>query len=41
MERADALGRERAGIEKLFGTEDAKEGLSAFAEKRKAEFKGV
>src|SRR3954469_643855 len=38
---ADALARERAGIEKLFGTEDAKEGLSAFAEKRKAEFKGA
>src|SRR3954451_20300516 len=41
MPIADALARERAGIEKLFGTEDAKEGLSAFAEKRKAEFKGV
>jgi enoyl-CoA hydratase/carnithine racemase len=38
---ADALARERAGIEKLFGTEDAKEGLGAFAEKRKAEFKGA
>ena len=41
MPIADALARERAGIEKLFGTEDAKEGLSAFAEKRKAEFTGV
>src|SRR5690242_12575730 len=41
MPIADALARERDGIEKLFGTEDAKEGLSAFAEKRKAEFKGV
>jgi enoyl-CoA hydratase/carnithine racemase len=38
---ADALARERDGIEKLFGTADAEEGLSAFAEKRKAEFKGV
>ena len=38
---ADALARERAGIERLFGTADAKEGLGAFAEKRKAEFKGV
>src|SRR3954454_16858614 len=38
---ADALARERAGIERLFGTADAQEGLSAFAEKRKAEFKGV
>jgi enoyl-CoA hydratase/carnithine racemase len=41
MKIADALARERDGIEKLFGTEDAREGLSAFAEKRKAEFKGV
>jgi len=41
MKIADALARERAGIERLFGTEDATEGLSAFAEKRKAEFKGV
>lgn len=38
---ADALARERAGIEKLFGTADAQEGLGAFAEKRKAEFKGA
>jgi enoyl-CoA hydratase/carnithine racemase len=38
---ADALARERAGIERLFGTADAKEGLSAFAEKRKAEFSGA
>jgi enoyl-CoA hydratase/carnithine racemase len=37
----DALARERAGIERLFGTADAKEGLSAFAEKRKAEFTGA
>jgi enoyl-CoA hydratase/carnithine racemase len=41
MPIADALARERAGIERLFGTEDAREGLSAFAEKRRAEFKGV
>jgi enoyl-CoA hydratase/carnithine racemase len=41
MKIAEALARERAGIERLFGTDDAKEGLSAFAEKRKAEFKGV
>jgi enoyl-CoA hydratase/carnithine racemase len=41
MKIADALARERDGIEKLFRTEDATEGLSAFAEKRKAEFKGV
>jgi enoyl-CoA hydratase/carnithine racemase len=40
MKMADALARERAGIERLFGTADAKEGLSAFAEKRKAEFTG-
>jgi enoyl-CoA hydratase/carnithine racemase len=37
---ADALARERAGIERLFATADAREGLSAFAEKRKAEFTG-
>jgi enoyl-CoA hydratase/carnithine racemase len=41
MKIAEALARERAGIERLFGTADAREGLSAFAEKRKAEFKGV
>ena len=41
MPIADALARERAGIERLFGTADAQEGLSAFAEKRKAEFKGA
>jgi enoyl-CoA hydratase/carnithine racemase len=41
MPIADALARERAGIERLFGTADAKEGLSAFAEKRKAEFTGA
>jgi enoyl-CoA hydratase/carnithine racemase len=38
---ADGLARERAGIAKLFETADAREGLSAFAEKRKAEFTGA
>ena len=37
----DALARERDGIERLFATADAQEGLSAFADKRKAEFKGA
>jgi enoyl-CoA hydratase/carnithine racemase len=41
MPIADALARERAAIERLFATADAKEGLSAFAEKRKAEFTGA
>jgi enoyl-CoA hydratase/carnithine racemase len=41
MPIADALARERAGIARLFETADAAEGLSAFAEKRKAEFKGA
>src|SRR3954454_15468015 len=38
---ADGLARERQGIAKLFETADAREGLSAFAEKRKAEFTGA
>jgi enoyl-CoA hydratase/carnithine racemase len=38
---ADGLARERAGIAKLFETADAREGLGAFAEKRKAEFTGA
>src|SRR3954449_1227210 len=37
---ADGLARERAGIARLFETADAREGLSAFTEKRKAEFTG-
>ena len=38
---AEGLARERAGIAKLFETADAREGLGAFAEKRKAEFTGA
>jgi enoyl-CoA hydratase/carnithine racemase len=38
---ADGLARERQGIAKLFETADAREGLGAFAEKRKAEFTGA
>jgi enoyl-CoA hydratase/carnithine racemase len=38
---ADGLARERAGIAKLFETADAREGLSAFTEKRRAEFTGA
>jgi enoyl-CoA hydratase/carnithine racemase len=38
---ADGLARERAGIARLFETSDAREGLSAFTEKRKAEFTGA
>jgi enoyl-CoA hydratase/carnithine racemase len=41
MRMSDALARERAAIERLFDTADAKEGLSAFTEKRKAEFSGA
>jgi enoyl-CoA hydratase/carnithine racemase len=37
---ADGLARERQGIARLFETADAREGLSAFTEKRKAEFTG-
>ena len=38
---ADGLARERAGIAKLFETADAREGLGAFADKRKPEFSGA
>jgi enoyl-CoA hydratase/carnithine racemase len=40
MSLEGALALERGGIFRLFETADAKEGLSAFAEKRKASFKG-
>src|SRR3954471_10661161 len=38
---ADGLARERKGIARLFETADAREGLTAFTEKRKAEFTGA
>src|SRR3954469_2123368 len=38
---ADGLARERQGIARLFETADAREGLTAFTEKRKPEFTGA
>ena len=40
MNLSDALALERELIEPLFDTDDAKEGFAAFAEKRRAVFKG-
>jgi enoyl-CoA hydratase/carnithine racemase len=40
MSLEDGLALERDLMRKLYETEDSKEGISAFAEKRKAEFKG-
>jgi enoyl-CoA hydratase/carnithine racemase len=37
---SDGLALERKLIEPLFDTEDAKEGLAAFSEKRPAVYKG-
>jgi enoyl-CoA hydratase/carnithine racemase len=37
---ADGLALERDLMEELFRTDDAREGLTAFSEKRKAEFTG-
>ena len=40
MPLESALALERGGIFRLFETADAKEGLAAFAEKRKPSWKG-
>jgi enoyl-CoA hydratase/carnithine racemase len=40
MSLESALGLERGGISRLFETADAKEGMTAFAEKRKPTWKG-
>jgi enoyl-CoA hydratase/carnithine racemase len=39
-DHVDNLGREADEFGSLFGNEDSKEGLTAFAEKRKPMFKG-
>jgi enoyl-CoA hydratase/3-hydroxyacyl-CoA dehydrogenase len=36
----DGIAAEKGGFAKAFGSEDAKEGISAFIQKRKASFKG-